>query len=93
MQRYKAKYSIDINYIGESGYMAAELAIEALRRAGRDLATDSLIKAMESIQNFQATFGANYSFGPGQHHGATRAFLAVVKNGRWVPVLDEAIGY
>ena len=93
MQRYKAKYNIDINYIGESGYMAAELAIEALRRAGRDLTTDSLIKAMESIQNFQGTFGASYSFGPGQHHGATQAFLAVVKNGRWVPVLDEAIGY
>jgi hypothetical protein len=27
-------------------------------------------------------YGNTYSFGPNQHHGSTKAFLAVVKNGR-----------
>ena len=91
--KYKERYGIDINYIGESGYMAAEIALEALRRAGRDLTTDSLVTGMESIKNFHGTFGGTYTFGPDKHQGATEAFLAVVKNGRWVPVVDEPLSY
>ena len=54
---------------------------------------DSLVAAMESTHDFTDLFGAHYSFGPNQHHGSTQAYLAVVKNGRWVPVLDKALGY
>ncbi len=32
MARYRAKYGIDINYIGQTGVTCAEIAIEALRR-------------------------------------------------------------
>ena len=55
-------------------------------RAGQDLTTDSFIKAMESIKDYHDIFGVELSFGPDQHHGSTRSFLTVVKNGRWVPV-------
>jgi len=93
MQRYRTRYGIDINYIGQSGYMAAEIALEALNRAGRDLNTASLAKAMESIQGFQSVFGATFSFGPNQHQGTKQAYLAVVKDGRWVPVEEEPLSY
>ena len=92
-RKYKARYGIDINYIGETGYMAAELALEALTKAGRDLTIAGLIKAMENIKDFRGTFGATYSFGPDQHQGSRKAFLAVVKDGRWVAVENEALGY
>jgi branched-chain amino acid transport system substrate-binding protein len=51
-RRYKAKYGFEVNYLGEMGYTSAQIAIEALQRAGRDLTVDSLVKAMESIQDF-----------------------------------------
>jgi branched-chain amino acid transport system substrate-binding protein len=92
-QKYKSRYGIDANYIGESGYAAAQIAIEALKRAGRDLTTDSMVKAMESIQYFHDIFGATYSFSATNHHGATAAFLSVVHNGRWEPVVDHALAY
>jgi len=93
MQRYKAKYGIDANYLGQMGYTSAQIGIEALKRAGRDLTTDSMVKAMESIQDFHDIFGGTYSFSPTNHHGATAAFLSVIHNGRWEPVVDHAIAY
>ena len=92
-QRYKAKYGVDVNYLGEMGYTSAQIAIEALKRAGRDLTVDSLVKAMESIHDFHDLFGGTYSFSATNHHGATAAFLSVVHNGRWVPVVDHALAY
>jgi branched-chain amino acid transport system substrate-binding protein len=92
-KRYKAKYGVEINYLGEMGYTSAQIAIEALQRAGRDLTVDSLVKGMESIQDFHDIFGGTYSFSPTNHHGATAAFLSVVHNGRWVPVVDHALAY
>ena len=92
-QKYKARYGIEVNYLGEMGYTSAQIAIEALKRAGHDLTTDSMVKSMESIQDFHDLFGGTYSFSPTNHHGATAAFLSVVHNGRWEPVVDHAIGY
>jgi branched-chain amino acid transport system substrate-binding protein len=93
MARYRAKYGIDINYIGQTGISVAQIALEALRRAGRDLTVDSLVTAMESLHEFTDMYGNTYSFGPKQHHGSTKAFLAVVKKGRWVPVIDQPLSY
>jgi branched-chain amino acid transport system substrate-binding protein len=92
-QKYKARYGFDVNYLGEMGYTSAQIAIEALKRAGRDLTVDSLVKAMESIQDYHDIFGGTYSFSPTNHHGATAAFLSVVHDGRWEPVVDHALAY
>ncbi len=92
-EKYKARFGVDVNYLGEMGYTSAQIAIEALKRAGRDLTTDSMVKAMESIQDFHDLFGGTYSFSPTNHHGATAAFLSVVHNGRWEPVVDHALTY
>ena len=93
MQRYKARYGVELNYLGECGYTSAQIALEALQRAGRELTVDSLLHAMETITDFHDLFGGSYTFTPTSHHGATQAFLAVVHNGRWVPVLDHALAY
>ena len=93
MQRYKARYGVDLNYLGECGYTSAQIALEALQRAGRDLTVDSLLHAMETITDFHDLFGGTYTFTATNHHGATQAFLAVIHNGRWVPVLDHALAY
>ena len=92
-KRYRAKYGIDMNYIGEVGYSAAEIAVDALKRAGRDLTVETLVAAMESTKDFVDVFGTHYSFGPNKHQATTAAYLAVIKNGRWVPVLDHALAY
>jgi branched-chain amino acid transport system substrate-binding protein len=92
-KKYKARYGRDPNFHGEVGYTAAQLVLIGLDRAGKDLTIDSFIKGMESIKDYKDIFGAELSFGPEQHHGSTHSFLTVVKDGRWVPVEQEALGY
>ncbi|MFO1025362.1 MAG: ABC transporter substrate-binding protein [Acetobacteraceae bacterium] len=93
MARYKARYGIDINYIGQTGVIATQIALEALRKAGRDLTVDSLVGAMESLKDVKDMYGNSYSFSPTDHHGSTKAYLAVVKDGRWVPVETQPLSY
>jgi branched-chain amino acid transport system substrate-binding protein len=92
-KRYKARYGRDPNFHGEVGYTAAQMVLIGLKNAGKDLNVDSFVKAMEGIHNYKDIFGSELSFGPEQHHGSTRSFLTVVKNGRWVAVEQEALGY
>jgi branched-chain amino acid transport system substrate-binding protein len=90
---YKARFGRDPNFHGEVGYTAAHLVLLGLERAGKDLTVDSFITGMESINNYKDIFGADFSFGPEQHHGSTRSFLTVVKDRRWVPVEQASLGY
>jgi branched-chain amino acid transport system substrate-binding protein len=92
-RRYKAKYDRAPNFHGEVGYTAARIVLLALDRAGRDLNVDTFVKAVESINGYKDIFGSELSFGPDQHHGSTRSFLTVVKDGRWVPVEQAAMAY
>lgn len=92
-KRYKARFGREPNFHGEVGYTAAHLVILGLQNAGKNLTVDSFINGMESIHNYKDIFGTELSFGPNQHHGSTRSFLTVVKDGRWVPVEQEALSY
>jgi len=89
---YIEEYGSEPGLAAMEGYRGADLTIEALQRAGGDLTTDSLLTAMESIDNYQDLFGYRISFGPDQHSGATESVLSQVQNGRWVQ-LEHAIGY
>lgn len=93
MKGFKARYGIEANFLGQTGYTAAHIVLLALQNAGSDLNVDSFIKGMESIKDYRDIFGSTLSFGPDQHHGATSAFLSVVHNGRWVPVESEPLSY
>ena len=90
---YKARYGIEPNFLGETGYSAAQMVLLGLKNAGKDLTTESLIKGLEAIHQYTDIFGTTYSFGPNQHHGATASFLSIIHNGRWEPVQTQAIAY
>lgn len=75
------------------GYGSGVLFLEALKRAGRNLTTDSFIAAMESIKNYQMPIGGPpLTFGPNDHQGSTDAYLAVVENARW-KTLTKPLSY
>jgi len=49
---------------------------------------------MESIKNWQDIFGSPaMSFSPTRHQGSNESFMAVVKDGHWVPVSTTPYGY
>ena len=75
------------------GYSAAQITLVALERAGRDLTLDSFISALESIKDYHDIFGSPpLTLSSTQHHGSTQAWLAQVKDGRWVAAVDHPLG-
>lgn len=58
-----------------SGFRYAEPLIEGLRRAGRDLTTESLVAALESLEGWEGT-GPPITYGPERRQGARAMFLA-----------------
>jgi ABC-type branched-subunit amino acid transport system substrate-binding protein len=66
---------------------AAELLVEALRRAGRDLTRERFLAAIDSITDFETGLVPSLSFSPTRRIGSTGAWIAPVKGGReivWV---------
>jgi len=87
--RYKERFKVEPNIGAVYGYVAADLTVVALEKAGKDLTLDNFVKGLESIKGYKDIFnGPEANFGPNKHQGAASSFLAVVKGGRWVRVTD-----
>ena len=84
-ERFKAEPNIGAVY----GYVAADVAVLGLDRAGPNLTVDSFINGLESIRNYHDIFnGPEVNYGPDKHQGANSSFLAVVKGGRWTRLTE-----
>ena len=84
---YKKRFNVDPNIGAVYGYVAADITVQGLKNAGKDLTTDSFVKGLEAIKDSHDIFnGPPVTFGPNIRQGANSSFLAEVKGGRWVPV-------
>jgi len=93
-EKYAKLYGKDPNFAAQLGYTGAQLAVLALKNAGRDLTTDSFVAGMEKIKDWHDQFGSPaMTFGPEKHQGSGDSFLCVVKGGHWVPVDEAPIAY
>lgn len=68
------------NFISLEGYIAANIFTHALRKAGRNINTDKLITALESIQNLDLGIGTNISFRPSNHQASHRVWGSVINS-------------
>ena len=94
VKNFKASFGHDPNFAAQVGWTAANLLIDGLQHAGRDLTLDSFITGMESINGYEDIFGSpKMSFGPHKRQGSNDSFLVQVRNGKWVPALEGAVSY
>ena len=92
--KYRAAYNIDPNYLGQAAYTQALFVLDVLKKAGRELTTDSFLAAMESMTQWRDIFdGPLLTLSPTNHHAASQSFLSVVKKTRWTPVVEDALGF
>jgi branched-chain amino acid transport system substrate-binding protein len=93
MEAYRARYKQDASGLEQGAYVIADIFVEALRRAGKDLTMDSLVKALESIDSYANPFAdGTISFSATKHLGFDQVFLAVVEGGRW-KTLEKGLKY
>ena len=67
---------------------AADLVVEALKRAGRRLTRETFRAAIESIYDFQTHLVPPLSFGPGRTAGSRGAYIVAVEGNTLRPLSD-----
>jgi ABC-type branched-subunit amino acid transport system substrate-binding protein len=66
-----------VNPTSLEGFITAKVFIEGLRRAGKDPSRESLVKGLETMDDYEAG-GFRISYGPGKHDGTRYVELGVV---------------
>src|SRR5439155_662255 len=78
------------NFVSLEGFVDAMVLVEGLKRAGKELTRDGLIRGIESIHEFDMGLGPqlklNYS--SKSHKGFDHVLPTVVRGGRAVPFTD-----
>ena len=80
------------NFVSLEGFVDAMIMVEGMKRAGKDLTRDGLIRGIESLRDFDIALGPqlklNYS--AHDHKGFEHVIPTVIRGGRAVPFTDWA---
>ncbi len=89
-QEFMKKYAPDeqIGGFSLSGYTQAQLTTEALKRAGKDLTRESLITALESLQNWDGSVLPGISYSADDHQGAKSVYFMQAGGGAFAKISD-----
>ncbi len=80
------------NFVSLEGFVDAMVLVEGLRRAGKDLSREGLIRAIESIHDLDLGLGPQLklTYSTKNHQGFDHVIPTVVRGGRAVPFTDWA---
>jgi ABC-type branched-subunit amino acid transport system substrate-binding protein len=75
-----AKYKLPQTHVAAqiSAYVSAQLLVEGLKRAGRDLSREKLITALEGLYEFETGLTPPLTYGPNRRVGAAGAYIVNV---------------
>jgi branched-chain amino acid transport system substrate-binding protein len=75
------------DYVSFEGYVAANVLIQGLKRAGPQLDTEKLIDTLENMRNLDLGLGTSLSFGRGEHQASHKIWGTIIdNNGKYQPV-------
>ena len=78
------------NFVSLEGFVDAMVLVEGLKRAGKDLTREGLIRGIESIHDLDLGLGPQLKldYGPKDHKGFDHVLPTVIRGGRAVPFTD-----
>lgn len=87
--KYKTKFNEDPTVFSVYGYSVVDSFIQAARKAGPNLTTDSFIKAMDSMTLAPDMFGgAQQTFTATKRLGSDSSRMSQIQEGKWKVVSD-----
>ena len=91
--RFRSIYSYEPNSGAIYGYIYADIFIEAVKRAGKDLSVKSFVSAMESLENYADPLRTGtVTFTNTQRQGSNISYFFQVQNGKF-EVISGPINY
>jgi branched-chain amino acid transport system substrate-binding protein len=75
------------DYVSLEGYVAAQILVEALKRAGPAPDTEKVVEALEAMRDFDLGLGAMISYGKSEHQGSHKVWgTQLSEDGKYEPV-------
>lgn len=71
-----------------AGFIAAEVFVQGLLRAGSDLTREGLVQALETFKNWNGILTKDITWGPNLRRGKSSMYFMKIENGIFVPVTD-----
>jgi branched-chain amino acid transport system substrate-binding protein len=94
-RRTLTKYSpaAQPNFVSLEGFVDAEVLVEGIKRAGKELTREGLLHGIESIHEMDLGLGPQLmlDYSPKDHKGFDHVIPTVVRGGRAVPFTDWSI--
>ncbi|MBU8916795.1 ABC transporter substrate-binding protein [Bacillus sp. FJAT-29953] len=89
-ERFKKSYPNEqaTNFV-ESGWSAAQVFVEALKRSGDNLTWDNFLKSFNTFDNWDGSMYAGVSFSENNHYGITKMYMTKAENGKIVQISDS----
>lgn len=84
-QKYNNTTEMPSGY-ATAGFIAGEILVEALKRAGKDVDREGLIKALESFKDYTGILASGITYTPESHSGVKYLLLIKVENGKFAMV-------
>jgi branched-chain amino acid transport system substrate-binding protein len=84
--KYYPKDSLVTFSYAAAGYVAGEIFVEALRRAGPYPTRDAIVWALETFYGWSGDLAKDISYGPNERSGKYSMFFMQVQNGQLVKV-------
>jgi ABC-type branched-subunit amino acid transport system substrate-binding protein len=81
------------NFVSFEGFVDAMVMVEGLKRAGKDLTREGLIRGIESIHGFDLGLGPQLKldYSSKDHKGFDHVVPTVIRGGRAVPFTDWSV--
>lgn len=85
--KYKTKFNEDPDVFSAYGYLIMDNTLTTIAKAGKNLTTESFIKALDSSTFPPDMFGGDgMTFTPTKHLGSSKSRLSQIKDGKWVVI-------
>lgn len=89
VERYSKDYpgeALDGN--AQTGWGAAEVLVEALKRTGDELTWDNFLKTFYTFDNWDGSIYRSVTIGEGNHYALNSMVITQVQDGKIVPISD-----
>lgn len=75
------------DFLSLQAWLATQVLIEGLKRAGENLDTEKLVDALETIRGLDLGIGVSMGFGPSEHQASHKIWgLELQPIGTWTPI-------
>ena len=89
MEKYRSQFKEAPTAYSIYGYVIMDRLVQSMEKAGAQLTTDSLAKAIQTLKTPVDMFGSPaMEIAPGQHLASDKSRLSQIQNGRWKVVID-----